>query len=209
MNTSTTALAARNRGPSGSRCSKGSRSTGSRNLSRVRPSSPSCAWAERGGTINARDRDRARNGGCAELGIDANTRLPEEHLCALRRKARRNHEPPWNVALRNDWQNPFNRVVWQLWSTVPELTMKKATRLIGRRTRGTRRWRRAATRSSRSSTRSACGRRNSPCRRACGLDSRLLPAKLPAQRPRQCRPQRGRICSAALSHLACAHVGAI
>ena len=35
-------------------------------------------------------------------------------------------EPPWNVVLHNDW-NPINRVVWRLWRTIPDLTMKRAT----------------------------------------------------------------------------------
>ena len=44
-------------------------------------------------------------------------------------KARRSHEPPWNVILHNDWHNPINRVVWRLWRTIPEMTMKRATRV--------------------------------------------------------------------------------
>jgi ATP-dependent Clp protease adaptor protein ClpS len=38
-------------------------------------------------------------------------------------------EPPWNVVLHNDWHNPINRVVWRLWRTIPEMTMKRATRV--------------------------------------------------------------------------------
>ena len=36
-------------------------------------------------------------------------------------------EPPWNVVLHNDFHNPINRVVWRLWRTIPDLTMKRAT----------------------------------------------------------------------------------
>jgi ATP-dependent Clp protease adaptor protein ClpS len=38
-------------------------------------------------------------------------------------------EPPWNVVLHNDWHNPINRVVWRPWRTIPDMTMKKATRV--------------------------------------------------------------------------------
>ena len=44
-------------------------------------------------------------------------------------KARRSNETPWNVVLHNDWHNPINRVVWRLWRTIPEMTMKRATRV--------------------------------------------------------------------------------
>ena len=36
-------------------------------------------------------------------------------------------KPPWNV-MHNDWHNPINRVVWRLWRTIPDMTMKRATR---------------------------------------------------------------------------------
>ncbi len=38
-------------------------------------------------------------------------------------------EPPWNVVLHNDWHNPFNRVVYRLWRTLPGMSMKRATRI--------------------------------------------------------------------------------
>jgi ATP-dependent Clp protease adapter protein ClpS len=41
---------------------------------------------------------------------------------------RRSHELPWNVFLHNDW-NPINRVVYRLWRTIPDMTIKKATRV--------------------------------------------------------------------------------
>jgi ATP-dependent Clp protease adapter protein ClpS len=41
-------------------------------------------------------------------------------------ETRRSHEPPWNVILHND-RNQINRVVWRLWRTIPDMTMKKAT----------------------------------------------------------------------------------
>ena len=43
-----------------------------------------------------------------------------------RGESRRRHEPPWNVVLHDD-RNPINRVVWRLWRTIPDLTMKRAT----------------------------------------------------------------------------------
>ncbi len=44
-------------------------------------------------------------------------------------KASEATEPPWNVVLHNDWHNPINRVVWRLWRTIPEISMKKATKI--------------------------------------------------------------------------------
>jgi ATP-dependent Clp protease adaptor protein ClpS len=38
-------------------------------------------------------------------------------------------ELPWNVILHNGWHNPINRVVWQLWRTLPGMTMKRATKI--------------------------------------------------------------------------------
>jgi len=43
-------------------------------------------------------------------------------------KARRSHEPPWNVVLHND-NNPINRVVYRLWRSLPGMSVKKATRV--------------------------------------------------------------------------------
>ncbi len=43
-------------------------------------------------------------------------------------KARRSHEPPWNLVLHND-RNPINRVVWRLWRTISGMTMKRTTRI--------------------------------------------------------------------------------
>ena len=43
-------------------------------------------------------------------------------------KARRSHEPHWNVVLHND-RNQINRVVWRLWKTISGMSMKKATRI--------------------------------------------------------------------------------
>lgn len=37
-------------------------------------------------------------------------------------------EPPWIVILHND-NTPINRVVYRLWQTIPDMTMKKATRV--------------------------------------------------------------------------------
>jgi ATP-dependent Clp protease adaptor protein ClpS len=39
-------------------------------------------------------------------------------------------EPPWNVVLHNDWHTTINRVVWRLWRTIPDMTMKRATRVM-------------------------------------------------------------------------------
>ena len=36
-------------------------------------------------------------------------------------------EPPWNVVLHNDFHNPINRVIWRLWRTISDMTMKRAT----------------------------------------------------------------------------------
>ena len=44
------------------------------------------------------------------------------------KKARRSHEPPWNVVLHND-NNPINRVVWRLWRAIPGMTIKRATKV--------------------------------------------------------------------------------
>jgi ATP-dependent Clp protease adapter protein ClpS len=38
------------------------------------------------------------------------------------------NEPPWNVVLHDD-RNQINRVVWRLWRTIPDMNMKKATRV--------------------------------------------------------------------------------
>ena len=43
-------------------------------------------------------------------------------------EARRSPDPPWNVILHND-RTPINRVVYRLWRTIPDLTMKRATRV--------------------------------------------------------------------------------
>ena len=51
-----------------------------------------------------------------------------EGTCAGER-ARRSHEPRWNVVLHNDWHHPINRVVWRLGRTISNITMKKATRV--------------------------------------------------------------------------------
>ncbi len=52
----------------------------------------------------------------------------KETPTSSRKKARRSHEPPWNVVLHND-NNPINRVVYRLWQTLPDMSMKKATRV--------------------------------------------------------------------------------
>ena len=44
-------------------------------------------------------------------------------------KASEATELPWNVVLHNDFHNPINRVVWRLWRTIPDMTMKRATRI--------------------------------------------------------------------------------
>lgn len=44
-------------------------------------------------------------------------------------ESRRSHEPPWNVVLHNDFHNPINRVVYRLWRTIPDMSMKRATRV--------------------------------------------------------------------------------
>ena len=33
------------------------------------------------------------------------------------------------MVLDNDWHNPFNRVVWRLWRTIPGMTTKRASRI--------------------------------------------------------------------------------
>jgi ATP-dependent Clp protease adaptor protein ClpS len=34
------------------------------------------------------------------------------------------------VVLHNDFHNPINRVVWRLWRTIPDMTMKRATGIM-------------------------------------------------------------------------------
>jgi ATP-dependent Clp protease adaptor protein ClpS len=56
---------------------------------------------------------------------ETRTRRSEETSAGERTQT----ELPWNVILHNDWHNPFNRVVWRLWKTIPDMTMKRATRI--------------------------------------------------------------------------------
>jgi ATP-dependent Clp protease adaptor protein ClpS len=37
-------------------------------------------------------------------------------------------EPPWNVVLHNEWENPLRRVILVLRRVIPEMTLKRATR---------------------------------------------------------------------------------
>jgi ATP-dependent Clp protease adaptor protein ClpS len=34
------------------------------------------------------------------------------------------------MVLHNDFHNPINRVVWRLWGTIPDMTMKRATGIM-------------------------------------------------------------------------------
>lgn len=38
-------------------------------------------------------------------------------------------EPPWNVVLHNEWNNPFQRVIWRLKKVIPGMTFARATRI--------------------------------------------------------------------------------
>lgn len=37
-------------------------------------------------------------------------------------------EPPWNVVLHNEWENPLRRVILVLRKVIPEMTLKRATK---------------------------------------------------------------------------------
>lgn len=39
-------------------------------------------------------------------------------------------EPPWNVILHNDWDNPMGRVVYVLKKVVPGMTVKRAVKIM-------------------------------------------------------------------------------
>lgn len=41
-------------------------------------------------------------------------------------------EPPWNVMLHNEWNNPFQRVIWRLRKVIPGMTFARATRITYR-----------------------------------------------------------------------------
>jgi len=37
-------------------------------------------------------------------------------------------EPPWNVVLHNEWENPLRRVILVLRRITPKMTLKRATK---------------------------------------------------------------------------------
>jgi ATP-dependent Clp protease adaptor protein ClpS len=64
-----------------------------------------------------------------DVRIMTTTKANNREETRTRKKASETTEPPWNVILHNDWHNSINRVVWRLWRTIPDMTMKKATRV--------------------------------------------------------------------------------
>ena len=58
----------------------------------------------------------------------ASTASTFRRLVSSRPGSKARTEPPWNVVLHDD-RNPINRVVWRLWRTIPDMSMKRATRV--------------------------------------------------------------------------------
>jgi ATP-dependent Clp protease adaptor protein ClpS len=64
-----------------------------------------------------------------DVRIMTTTKANNREETRTRKKTSETTEPSWSVILQNDWHNPINRVVWRLWRTIPDMTMKKATRV--------------------------------------------------------------------------------
>ncbi len=46
-----------------------------------------------------------------------------------RTRAKGRTEPPWNVVLHNEWENPLQRVILILRRVIPGMTFKSATKI--------------------------------------------------------------------------------
>lgn len=61
-------------------------------------------------------------------GIMATTKIEKTEHARTRRRT--TIEPPWDVVLHNDWDNPMPRVVMALKRTIPGMSVKRAASIM-------------------------------------------------------------------------------